>query len=426
MRQTGVCLSSCPSGYYGTRSPDINKCTKCKADCDACFNRNFCTKCKAGFYVHMGRCLDTCPDEYEPKEQHMECTAIVHCEVGEWSLWSPCSKRGKTCGFKRGEESRTRETLRIPSASGDTCPATKEKRKCVVQRRRCRKGGGKLWRGAPGHRCGSGSSTSPSYPVTGSSPEDAKQRATPGDSKQQVGAASSPSMVVEVEPAVIHPLLMEVVEACSLLATEVGAACSLLAREVRAACSLPLLQETGVALPHLRGTGAALPLIPERWCLFSARLCREDSAQGVVLALWRQLLVLFPACGGGGTSRHSPSAGGGRNSRHSSTVLIMGCGPGGSPLLGCGHSASSLLGCGRLCSCPSGCGCETSRHSPSAGGDGSNGSSPSDAGNGSDGSSPSGTTDVNALRPPKTSTVNGNFEVAQRRPKAGSVSVKGV
>ncbi|KAK6488631.1 R-spondin-3-like [Huso huso] len=140
MRQTGVCLSSCPSGYYGTRSPDINKCTKCKADCDACFNRNFCTKCKAGFYLHMGKCLDVCPDGFEPIGQHMECTAIVHCEVGEWSQWSPCSKRGKTCGFKRGEESRTRETLRIPSASGDTCPATKEKRKCVVQRRQCRKG----------------------------------------------------------------------------------------------------------------------------------------------------------------------------------------------------------------------------------------------------------------------------------------------
>ena len=30
MKQIGVCLSSCPSGYYGTRYPDINKCTsKC-------------------------------------------------------------------------------------------------------------------------------------------------------------------------------------------------------------------------------------------------------------------------------------------------------------------------------------------------------------------------------------------------------------
>lgn len=30
MKQIGVCLSSCPSGYYGTRYPDINKCaSKC-------------------------------------------------------------------------------------------------------------------------------------------------------------------------------------------------------------------------------------------------------------------------------------------------------------------------------------------------------------------------------------------------------------
>lgn len=27
MKQTGVCLASCPSGYYGTRSPDRNDCT---------------------------------------------------------------------------------------------------------------------------------------------------------------------------------------------------------------------------------------------------------------------------------------------------------------------------------------------------------------------------------------------------------------
>lgn len=31
MKQIGVCLSSCPSGYYGTRYPDINKCaSKCR------------------------------------------------------------------------------------------------------------------------------------------------------------------------------------------------------------------------------------------------------------------------------------------------------------------------------------------------------------------------------------------------------------
>lgn len=36
MKQIGVCLSSCPSGYYGTRYPDINKCTS-KCYTELCF-----------------------------------------------------------------------------------------------------------------------------------------------------------------------------------------------------------------------------------------------------------------------------------------------------------------------------------------------------------------------------------------------------
>ncbi|EGV91440.1 R-spondin-3 [Cricetulus griseus] len=76
MKQIGVCLSSCPSGYYGTRYPDINKCTKCKADCDTCFNKNFCTKCKSGFYLHLGKCLDSCPEGLEANNHTMECVSI--------------------------------------------------------------------------------------------------------------------------------------------------------------------------------------------------------------------------------------------------------------------------------------------------------------------------------------------------------------
>ncbi|MGH0122134.1 UNVERIFIED_CONTAM: hypothetical protein FKN15_060558 [Acipenser sinensis] len=44
--------------------------------------------------------------------------------------------------------------------------------------------GGKLGRGAPGHGGGSGSSTSPSFPVTGGSPGDAEQQAAPSDAEQ--------------------------------------------------------------------------------------------------------------------------------------------------------------------------------------------------------------------------------------------------
>ncbi|KAI1240965.1 hypothetical protein IHE44_0009418 [Lamprotornis superbus] len=141
MKQIGVCLSSCPSGYYGTRYPDINKCAKCKADCDTCFTRNFCTKCKSGFYLYSGKCLEKCPDGLEANNHTMECTSIVHCETSEWSPWSPCTKKGKTCGFKRGNEVRVREIVQHPSARGNPCPATTESRKCIVQRKRCQKEG---------------------------------------------------------------------------------------------------------------------------------------------------------------------------------------------------------------------------------------------------------------------------------------------
>ncbi|DAA26354.1 TPA: R-spondin 3-like [Bos taurus] len=140
MKQIGVCLSSCPSGYYGTRYPDINKCTKCKADCDTCFNKNFCTKCKSGFYLHLGKCLDNCPEGLEANNHTMECVSIVHCEASEWSPWSPCTKKGKTCGFKRGTETRVREIIQHPSAKGNLCPPTSEARKCTVQRKKCPKG----------------------------------------------------------------------------------------------------------------------------------------------------------------------------------------------------------------------------------------------------------------------------------------------
>lgn len=60
----------------------------------------------------------------------------VHCEVGEWSEWGPCSRIGKNC---IGEESRTRKVLQTPSPQGNPCPSTLEKRECVVKKKRCGK-----------------------------------------------------------------------------------------------------------------------------------------------------------------------------------------------------------------------------------------------------------------------------------------------
>lgn len=49
-------------------------------------------------------------------------------------------KKGKTCGFKRGTETRVREITQHPSAKGNLCPLTSETRKCTVQRKKCQKG----------------------------------------------------------------------------------------------------------------------------------------------------------------------------------------------------------------------------------------------------------------------------------------------
>ncbi|XP_061479776.1 R-spondin-3 isoform X1 [Rhineura floridana] len=140
MKHIGMCLPSCPIGYFGQRYPERNECKKCNADCETCFNKNFCTKCTNGFYLHLGKCLENCPDWLETNNHTMECNNIVHCKINEWSQWSPCTKKGKTCGFKRGNETRVREVLQLPSTKGKPCPHTSEARKCVVQRKKCQRG----------------------------------------------------------------------------------------------------------------------------------------------------------------------------------------------------------------------------------------------------------------------------------------------
>nr|XP_054596975.1 R-spondin-1 isoform X2 [Nothobranchius furzeri] len=101
IRQIGVCLPSCPVGYYGTRNPEDN---------------NRCTRQRAS-----------------------------ECELGEWSQWSSCMKKNKTCGFKRGSQSRVRSPLPQihspdPSPSlvtSQTCVPEAERRQCNVTRTPC-------------------------------------------------------------------------------------------------------------------------------------------------------------------------------------------------------------------------------------------------------------------------------------------------
>ncbi|GAB0199497.1 R-spondin-1 [Grus japonensis] len=91
IRQIGICLPSCPLGYFGLRNTDMNKC-------------------------------------------------ITQCEMSEWGPWGPCSKKRKLCGFKKGNEDRTRRILQAPSGDVSLCPATTEVRRCTVQKNQCPEG----------------------------------------------------------------------------------------------------------------------------------------------------------------------------------------------------------------------------------------------------------------------------------------------
>ncbi|XP_061920288.1 R-spondin-3 [Entelurus aequoreus] len=183
MKQIGVCLTSCPTGFFGIRSPERNTCTKCRPECDSCFNKNFCLRCRTGFYLHQGKCQEicpeglvrsdtqrecvpkcpaecelcvnseectrcrqglyqlngrchhVCPEDYEPNDKLMQCVPQVHCEVAEWSEWSPCSRSGGTRGFRRCQETRTRQVQQYPSPFGRPCPEISET-KCLVKRRK--------------------------------------------------------------------------------------------------------------------------------------------------------------------------------------------------------------------------------------------------------------------------------------------------
>ncbi|XP_030044562.1 R-spondin-1 [Microcaecilia unicolor] len=144
IRQIGICLPSCPEGYFGVRNPDMmNKCIRCKIDnCEACFSRNFCTKCKDGLYLHKGRCYSSCPEGFASVNGTMECSSSAQCEMSEWGPWGPCSKKRKTCGFKKGKEERSRTILQAPAGDTSVCPSITESRKCTMQKVPCPGGTG--------------------------------------------------------------------------------------------------------------------------------------------------------------------------------------------------------------------------------------------------------------------------------------------
>ncbi|XP_025923628.1 R-spondin-4 [Apteryx rowi] len=135
IRQHGVCVHTCPPGYFGVRGFEVNRCTKCRSpSCESCFSRDFCMKCKEKFYLHKGQCFRQCPPGTAARPGARECQET--CETGPWSAWSACTAEGRGC--KWGLESRVRErpgTGTEEATAAAACPERPETRRCRTRKR---------------------------------------------------------------------------------------------------------------------------------------------------------------------------------------------------------------------------------------------------------------------------------------------------
>uniref|UniRef100_A0A452T0U1 R-spondin 4 n=1 Tax=Ursus maritimus TaxID=29073 RepID=A0A452T0U1_URSMA len=127
IRQYGKCVHDCPSGYFGVRGQEVNRCKKCGATCESCFSQDFCIQCKRRFFLYKGKCLPTCPLGTVAQPSTRECQE--ECELGPWSSWSPCTHNGKTCGSAWGLETRVREAGRAGPEEAAPCQVLSESRK---------------------------------------------------------------------------------------------------------------------------------------------------------------------------------------------------------------------------------------------------------------------------------------------------------
>ncbi|KAH9523550.1 R-spondin-2 [Bulinus truncatus] len=138
MREVGICTPSCPVGFYGVRHQYYNKCYRCHIDhCYSCFSRQYCTLCEEPYLVNEGRCIEQCPAGQYYANFTRECKDRVDCLPGAWSPWTECSRNGQNCGFKNGNQVRTRSILQDASPNGTPCPEVTETQRCRLPHRHC-------------------------------------------------------------------------------------------------------------------------------------------------------------------------------------------------------------------------------------------------------------------------------------------------
>lgn len=136
IRQSGVCVSTCPAGHIEMLTGRHRHCARCRVDlCNTCLTRNYCSVCKKGSFSHRGKCFSSCPDGLLPQNSTRECLANMDCAVSSWGPWGLCTRvAGKSCRARYGVKTRVREIVRLPSSSGRRCPPNTQYRRCRIAR----------------------------------------------------------------------------------------------------------------------------------------------------------------------------------------------------------------------------------------------------------------------------------------------------
>lgn len=63
------CVDSCPPPYYGYSGV----CHRCESQCKACTSSTKCTSCNTGYYLHEGKCMKVCPRGYFASKENNKC-----------------------------------------------------------------------------------------------------------------------------------------------------------------------------------------------------------------------------------------------------------------------------------------------------------------------------------------------------------------
>ncbi|XP_074642791.1 R-spondin-2-like [Tubulanus polymorphus] len=143
MTQKGYCMHTCPMPYFGARKKGYRYCSKCRIpNCKQCHSRHYCIRCEPGYAAIKGHCIKICSEDEksqitENNDKMLHCVSNVDCQVTRWSKWGPCLRKGETCGYKHGVQTRTRAVLQQPLGNVRRCPSLLARKRCKMTMRKC-------------------------------------------------------------------------------------------------------------------------------------------------------------------------------------------------------------------------------------------------------------------------------------------------